>query len=151
VEPTTEANVAEYIEDNFDIAGFFIENCFQCVPEDCMIETDQTTEVNCGTLTVTQAVIQGTIKLIGGICVTSDNVPEAASQAPVCSQTLVCIEEPTPVCLACNDSNEVCENLRIVGANNLEANLIDISCEEFGGDGDAVWEVSGELVFSCND
>ncbi|OCL26415.1 hypothetical protein U472_10455 [Orenia metallireducens] len=135
VEPLTVANVAEYIEENFDLAAYFDEDCFECTPLECRINT------TFGDIAVTEILIKGCIKFIGGICVASDSAPETGSQAPVCCEGTICVPEPTAVCFGGVDAS--CENLRVVDVDNVEATRVGLSC------GDAVWNVTGELVFAC--
>jgi hypothetical protein len=134
VEPLTVANVAEYIEENFDLAAYFDEDCIECTEQICRIDT------GFGDIAITEILIEGCIKFIGGICVASDSAPETGSQAPVCCEGTICIPEPTAVCFGLNAS---CENLRVVDVDNVEATRVGLSC------GDAVWNVTGELVFAC--
>ncbi|AGB41295.1 hypothetical protein Halha_1350 [Halobacteroides halobius DSM 5150] len=136
-----------YIEENFDLAAYFLEEegCFECAAEECAVQVEFD---GVATLAITEIFIEGNIKLLGGICVVSDSAPETGSQAPVCDSTIICVDEPTAVCVA-SDAN--CDDLRVIGAKNIVADLVNVTCGEFGADGEETWEIRGELEFACGE
>ncbi|GAB6098381.1 hypothetical protein JCM16358_02600 [Halanaerocella petrolearia] len=139
----TLAEQEEFIAENFDVAAYFLEEegCFECFSQECAIDTEFTG------VGVTEVFIEGCIKLIGGLCVASDSAPETGSQAPVCTSTIICVDEFTPVCL---DSEASCENLRVIGANDIIVDFVETTCSEFcRKDGDEIWEIRGVLEFAC--
>ena len=139
---TTTSDRAEYIEENFDIAAYFVEDCFKCWEKKCTINPDDFDNLSCGPITVTQTVIKGTIKYLSSVCLGSDSAITTGSQAAICDKGLICVEEPTAVCVGCKDG---CENLRVVGAKDVTANREAVVC------GRAIWEVTGVLKFACKE
>ena len=137
-----EVDPEEYVEENFDIAAYFVDGCFKCWEERCTINTQNIEGLNCGPLTTKQILIKGTIKYLSSLCLVSDSAPEAGSQAAICDTGLICIEEPTIVCIGCQGG---CEDLRVVGAKNVEATLKTTTCDC----SQDVWEIRGELKFAC--
>ena len=134
---------AAYIEDNFDIAAYFLEDegCFSCRTIDCVLQD------TFGEIAVKQVLIEGCIKFIGGFCVASDSALDTGSQAPVCCEGIICVPDEVPVCIGGTDTS--CDNLRVIRADNITATFnAPTTCDEIGG-GDAVWEITGDLVFAC--
>ncbi len=128
-------NKKQFIADNFELAAYFVPDCFKCKEEPCKIPT------NCGSITVTQLSIKGTIKFIADVSnITGDT---ADGSAAICCSDIVCIKEFTPVCLDCGAN---CQTLEITGGKvqPSDVRLVGTSCS-----GDTVWEIKGTLIFDC--
>ncbi|GAB6138545.1 hypothetical protein [Halanaerobaculum tunisiense] len=143
----------DYIAENFDLAAYFVDGCFDCLEISCALETE-----TCGEIAVTQLAIRGCIKTIVSLCVVSESAPEAGSQAAVCSEDLICVDPEdfdleeddfVPVCIGCGAS---ClgedGTLRVIGANVDEVDeLDDDDNDELCGE--QVWQIEGTLEFAC--
>ncbi|GAB6138546.1 hypothetical protein [Halanaerobaculum tunisiense] len=143
----------DYIEENFDLAAYFVDGCFDCLEIPCALETE-----TCGEIAVTQLAIKGCIKTIGSLCVVSESAPEAGSQAAVCSEDLICVDPEdfdleeddfVPVCVGCGASCPGEDGtLRVIGANVDDVDELD---NDDNDDlcGEQVWQIEGTLEFAC--
>ncbi|MFW5976405.1 MAG: hypothetical protein ACOCQS_00520 [Bacillota bacterium] len=134
----TEQDKTKFIEDNLTIAAN--TECLNCEEVECELEVSE--PEGCPPLNAIQLFVEGCIRFLAAVPgVVSETDPDL--ETSICSQNIICIEEPTPVCLSCPGD---CETLEIVDFENVEAKKIDKnSC------GDLIFEVTGEFIFNCDE